>query len=303
MGARSNLLRPMSIGDILDGAISLYRSNFLLLVGIAACVYVPFYILALLINPWVQTFLKLVIPVFVAAVVTVAISERILGRQASIASSYRRAGNRLGPFIGALLLMVLIMIPVGIVMLISVGIFTGIATFLSSMLGIPAVGMFAGIIIGLIMVAWIGISVLAFMVWLLFVPQAVLLEGTGATRSIGRSIELIKGSFWKTLGVLVLVYIAILLVGTIVGLVGGVIAAVLSGGIDSAGGFVSSMRKFQEIPIASGVTDLFLEPFRMIVITLLYYDIRVRKEAYDTELMAEELAIEVDSSDERDTSL
>ena len=205
-------------------------------------------------------------------------------------------GERLASFVGAMLLMGLVMIPVGVVMLIGILMFTGLTTVLARSLHLPLFGALAG----LMMVAWVGAAVLFALVWLLFVPQAVLLEGTGASRSIGRSIELIKGSFWKTLGILILISIALFLIKSLVVVVGGVVIAMLSGGVDTAG---TSIQNFQKLPLVAGVVDLFLQPFRMVVITLLYYDIRVRKEAYDTELMAEELAIEASSSDERNTSL
>ena len=50
VNATSNLLRPMGIGDILDGAVKLYRDNFLLLIRISAWVYIPFCFLALVIR-------------------------------------------------------------------------------------------------------------------------------------------------------------------------------------------------------------------------------------------------------------
>ena len=34
-------LRPLGIADILDETVELYKTNFLLLIGIAAVVYVP----------------------------------------------------------------------------------------------------------------------------------------------------------------------------------------------------------------------------------------------------------------------
>ena len=74
MGTSSNLLRPMGIGDILDGAINLYRRNFLLLIGISAWVYIPIYLLFLVMPQWIHILLNAIVPTFVTPVVTVAIS-------------------------------------------------------------------------------------------------------------------------------------------------------------------------------------------------------------------------------------
>jgi hypothetical protein len=261
--------------------------------GISAWIYVPLYLLFLVMPQWAHVFLRSIVSTFVAAVVTVAISERILGRKASITDSYSRVGRKLLSFIGALLLTALVMIPVMLIMGIGVSMLTGLTAILFRALHLPSSLQLVGVFLA--MSACLGAAVLVVMVCLLFVPQAVLLEGTGAARSIGRSVGLIKGSFWKTLGILILVSIALFLLNILIAVVGGVVTAMLSGGIGTAGNLTSSIQAFQQFPVLAGIIDLLLQPFRMVVITLLYYDIRVRKEAYDTELMAEELAIEADS--------
>ena len=45
-------------------------------------------------------------------------------------------------------------------------------------------------------------------------------------------------------------------------------------------------------PLNSG--SVLLEPFRIAVMTLLYYDFRIRKEGFDLEIMAEELEADLE---------
>jgi hypothetical protein len=227
-----------------------------------------------------------IILISLSAVVTVAISERILGRKISIAAAYQRVGSKLFTFVGAILLVILL----AVVIFIGIVILSAILTALFGLRGSWEIR---------IMALTIAFVVFALMAWFLFIPQAVLLEGTRAAASIGRSIDLVKGKFWKVVGVLILIYIAISLIGLFFRLAAGAIMAMVDGGLTSYADLMSSMRRLQQIRIVSGIINFFLEPFRMIVVTLLYYDIRVRKEAYDTQLMAEELAIEIAQSDEQ----
>lgn len=288
MDTTSNLLRPMSIGDILDESVNLYRKNFRLFIGISAWVYVPLCFLSLVISQTSYNLLSQIISIFLSAVVTIAISERILGREISVSSSYRRISGMLISFIGAMLLVALL----ALVMLVGIILIsTSFATILR-FLRLPLT------ISGLILMMLVGVLALIILVWFLFVPQAVLLEKIGAGKSIGRSMDLAKSSFWKILAVLILVSIAMFLAGNLLALIGGIIMTLSGSDLRSIENITTSIRKFQKFPLIIGITSLFLQPFRMIVITLLYYDIRVRKEAYDTQLMAEELAIEIDNDED-----
>jgi hypothetical protein len=281
MNVTSDLLRAMGIGDILDGAIRLYKGNFLLLIRISAWVYIPFCFLALVIPQSVFSFSIRIISIFLAAVVTVAISERILNREISVIDAYRRVSKRLFSFIVAMLLVGL----VGLIVFLGVGILSAIWFFLLSAARLPTA-------LGYLTLVLVSLFTLAMIVWLLFVPQAVVLEGSEAARSIGRSVELIKGNFWRTLVILILVSIAMFLISFLFGLVGGAIVAILSDEVGTTSAFTEGVTRFQRFPLVIGVVNLLLEPFRMAVITLLYYDIRVRKEGYDLEVMAKELAVE-----------
>jgi len=281
----SDLLRPMSIGDIMDSAVKLYRSNFFLLIGIGAWVYIPLCLLGFFISQAIFNLLIQLVSIFLAAVVTVAISERILNHEISISNAYSRTSKRLGSFIGAMMLVGLI----GMSLLIIVGIFVSIfSSIFFKALRFP----FGSLIFTLI----VALFTVAIMVWLLFIPQAVLLEGNKAIKSIGRNSKIVSGNFWKAYATLVLVSIAMFVITSFLWLIGGSVMAILGGDANTAGSFAqnfeASVNRFRQFPPGIGAVNLLLQPFRMVVITLLYYDIRVRKEGYDLEIMAKELAME-----------
>jgi hypothetical protein len=49
------------------------------------------------------------------------------------------------------------------------------------------------------------------------------------------------------------------------------------------------------ISLAAAVSSLLTQPFHAAVVTVLYYDLRVRHEGYDIALLAEQLGIELAS--------
>jgi len=290
----SKTLHPMTIGDILDRSIQLYRSNFLKFIGIVLLVKGPYlilgYILGYIFTALIETFftgtssasgvgatqmdygisasvvllirlleILFVGPILIAAI-TMAISERFLDRDIGVIEAYKKILRRFLPLLGTILL-------------------TGalIATVLIGC-GFLGVSMLtAGSQPGLIMVM-IGLILSAVLwIWYTFIPQTVVLEGEGGLSAMKRSKYLVKGHFVKAFVLLILVYIAMAL-----------IAEIVSFGI-MRGLFFLGQYSGPLAEGASNVLSVLLEPFRIAAITLLYYDFRIRKEGFDLEIMAEEL--------------
>ncbi len=110
----------MTVGSLLDRAFRMYGGNFALMLGIVAVSYVPIYAVSLALNAWAMTvggenaiYIKagaqLVIlllggliayPLSEGAAI-VAVSERYLGRPASIGQAYRQALRRWGTILNA----------------------------------------------------------------------------------------------------------------------------------------------------------------------------------------------------------
>ncbi len=126
--------------------------------------------------------------------------------------------------------------------------------------GLAVFGM-AITIIGIPFAIYFGIR------WI-FIWQAVMVEGVGARDALSRSSEAVKGDWWRVLGIAI-----------VVGIIVWVISFVL-----------------QFIPTVGATIGAILStPIGIIGATLLYYDLRVRKQGYSLETLAKELSVEIDS--------
>lgn len=109
-------------------------------------------------------------------------------------------------------------------------------------------------------------------------PAAVVAERRGPLAALRRSYQLVKGRFWPVLGTVLLGYLLYFVVELIVDLVFGAVTF-LGGG---AGGIVPGV-------VGSVLVSVVSLPFLAVMITILYFDLRVRHEGYDLEVMAGEL--------------
>ena len=112
-------------------------------------------------------------------------------------------------------------------------------------------------------------------------PAVVVLEGAGAWHGLGRSMRLVRGAWWRVLGVLLLT----LLVSSVVGAVVGIPFGLLSRGIDMFD--TSHHQDVQDLALASAGVALagaLTLPFTAAVHAVLYLDQRMRVEAFDVAL-------------------
>lgn len=280
------VLQPITIKDILRQSAQLYKSNFLKFVGIILLIKGPYLVLGDIVVhltellfpdlPYapgaVLMFIRflelLLIGPILAAPMIIAMSEGFLGRDIGIIEAYKRILKNSFPLFGTILL-------TGVIIS---AIFIGTAIMSSSM---ATSGSQSGSM--LIMVG----AVMACVLWIRYglIAQTVVLEGEDGFGAMKRSKHLVKGNFLKTFTVLVLVFIALSL-----------IAGIVAVGIDKA---LSFLGEYASLLSAGGsnVVSVLLEPFRIVAITLLYFDFRVRKEGFDLEILAEELEADPDDYD------
>lgn len=116
------------------------------------------------------------------------------------------------------------------------------------------------------------------------VMPVLLMEGLRGRKALGRSRHLIEGRWWAAA--------ALLLVGAILT---GVISSVLSG-VVSAVTFTDTGKQtfvaFLATTLAAVVTAVVTTPFKAAYTSVLYFDLRVRKEAFDLQLLAEQIGVE-----------
>jgi uncharacterized membrane protein len=112
----------------------------------------------------------------------------------------------------------------------------------------------------------------------------VVLEPRSPSAALSRSWELTRGSRWRVFGLgvtlLILLYIPVVAIT-------GLIAVVLPHASGDRFG-PASLSTIAALAVG-GVVQMFIYPLFYCVLTLTYYDLRVRKEGFDLELLASTL--------------
>ncbi len=120
-----------------------------------------------------------------------------------------------------------------------------------------------------------------YVVWSVAAP-VVLLEGAHGRGALKRSRALVKGRFWPTVATLGLVTI---LTGIVQAMFLGILAGV---------GSISGNEVARAVAEAIGqtVSSALTTPLSAAVLTVMYFDLRVRKDGFDLELLARRMGVE-----------
>ena len=112
--------------------------------------------------------------------------------------------------------------------------------------------------------------------WSLSYP-ALLAEDVRGFKALGRSFRLVSGRWWATFGALVVMFLIVVVISAIVGVL---LGAILVASLDNE--FVAGVLTTL-INIGS---SLITVPLFAAVLTIIYYDLRVRKEGFDLSVLA-----------------
>lgn len=267
--------RPRSISEIIDASVRLARAHYPQLAALSAILYLPSILIELTLSPGpageasiasntiyvTATLLSTLWYLPVTGALIYAVSEAYLGRPIEIDVSLKRGFGRAGSLIGLGIIRYMIaMVPLVPALFLSAIAFVGGAS--PTTILIAALLLFAGFIAAVYLYLLLVLS-----------PPALMLEGVGIGDALGRSRTLTEGRRGSIFGLL-------LLVGLMVGAI--IITAALLGQVISSNEVVF-MALWQ-------LGLVLLWPLVETVIVVLYYDTRIRKEGYDIELMAKELA-------------
>lgn len=308
MGTASTVqpeLRATSLSELLDRTFTLYRTNFWLVCGIMV---VPELILMVLSLVYIIAFpVRIIIPVqpnpsnpfaafqgmqsnllaslvllilrcvayaFSLGCMTFAVSEVYLGRKATIRETYANVSRRIPGLSGLMLVLVFIGMVFLFATLLAAGalgaILGGLMAFVSPIL--TGIIIFLSVIVGMLFGFWL------MMRFSVSIP-AFVLEKRGVFNSLSRSGELTKGHLWR-------IFVACLVIFCIVYVVQIVCTAPFS--------IMMVMHTFQgSIPLwlqiatalSGAISAILASPLLMIMLALIYYDVRIRKEAFDLETM------------------
>jgi hypothetical protein len=205
--------------------------------------------------------------------VTAVVGDGVLGRPVTMTQAWGRLRPVFGRLIGVSLLTFLIV--TGVLL---VGAVPGIVVAVAAGGG---AGSAALLVLGLL-----AASVLAAYVWVLLAlaPATVVLEKQPVLGALRRSRELVRGSWWRTFGIL-------LLAGLIATVVNGIITvpfSIAGSGINFLSARSGNNFSFFAL-LLSGVGGLLagtvVRPFTAGVTALLYIDRRMRREALDVALV------------------
>jgi len=110
-------------------------------------------------------------------------------------------------------------------------------------------------------------------IWYMFVPIIIVLENSSLKEAFRRSKALGKGFYWRNLGILMIFYGVLIAFFMVVSIV------------VTLTGFASIQAP---VALTFFVTIIIL-PILFVTIILIYYDMRVRKEGYDSYRLSEDL--------------
>ncbi|MFB7133390.1 glycerophosphoryl diester phosphodiesterase membrane domain-containing protein [Streptomyces sp. NPDC056237] len=298
-------LRPLGVGEILDGAVSTMRAHWRTVLGITltvsviaqvAITLVQRYLLpepaaidpnatgsealrqsadsaqSALINNVPALLITMIATLITTSVLTVVISRSVLGRPVTLADAWREARPRLPQLLGLTLLLALISAAI-----MTVGLLPGMLIGSTAGAGLVVIGLLAAFVV----VIWL-------MVRFCLASPALMLERQSITTSMRRSDKLVKGAWWRTFGILALTCLLTLVVSVIIAIPFSIIAMTVDGG--SLDRFLTDGSTDFGWPflIVSGIgqviTATITYPLSAGVMALLYVDQRIRREALDLEL-------------------
>lgn len=302
-------LRPVGLGEILDDVFRVYRRHFGLLCAIALLLSLPAYVLGLtsgsadqlgflaglmgnlgsLGNPatmaalgqppavrlWLvglQYLLVVALLPFTLGAITWTAVALAVGQPVSVRSAFAGVARRYWALLALALLEVLAVAVVG-----------GLAALIGVVVQLVAAPPV------LVTVALVFLLLLGGLVLLLFLAirfvvavPALLAEGAGPFRALGRSWGLTRGNWWRLLGTLFVVYLLVTAVQTALGAVALPLAILIP--------FIPAFVRGAIILTLSTASQVVAVPVLYLCLALLYFDLRVRREDFDLDQLARQAA-------------
>jgi hypothetical protein len=293
-------LRPLQLGDILDGAVKAVRFNPKSMVGLSALVLAIFLIPSAALGiganhlaaralsrfgPEGEVFVGLpstliqsvstgLATALLSGLLIHVVGQAVLGRKPDIGQTWRSTRGRIPS-------------------LIAVSILTGLVSLLATALLIgPGVLLLvndnigAGILLLILGTPLLIVFLVAFSTKISLAGPAIVLEVHGTRAGIKRSFALTKGAFWRILGITLLAGILAGFAASLLEMpfsIAGVAIAAMAGQDTETGQMVVTFVSHLSGLLAGAITT----PFVAAVTGLLYIDRRMRLEALDVILLRE----------------
>jgi hypothetical protein len=291
-------LRPLGLGELLDGAIQAMRANPRVMLGLSAIIVtlsqaVQVLGLAIVTRPLsnldasdelsdaaligvvagggatlvVGLVLAFVVQVILTGILTVVVSRAVLGQTMTAGDAWQAVRPRLWPLFGLTLLVALL---IGAALLVGAvpALLVGIAGGPGWLIAVVAV---LGILAGLVAAIWLYVS-------LALSSPALVLERQRVVGAMRRSRILVKNAWWRTFGILLLTAILVFAISAAVSFPFTALSLFFGGETGT------SLPALMLNGLAGVVAGVITFPFAAGVTVLLYVDRRIRREGLDLEL-------------------
>jgi hypothetical protein len=299
-------LRPLSLGELYDGAFGAVRHNPGVTLGLTAVIVVAAVAVGTLISiPLTTLFTDLFGGLFAEigtdpafeelgftqeilgvtygsaigtgmlltlatplamGVMAISVSDSVIGRKISVSDAWSRTVKRAWFLIGFSLLSMLVVL---VAYALATGIVVGLFLIDPT---VGAIGLFLVLAALLVGAVWVFTRVI-------LIPPALAVEGGGFWETCRRAWKLTRGTFWRVLGIYLLTSLILGIIGQVVAVPVSLLLS-LSMVMQSGAGLAVSYGI--TYVITGGMSVLFLGG----VIALLYIDTRMRREGLDVQLQA-----------------
>ncbi|MFE1177233.1 hypothetical protein [Streptomyces sp. NPDC058773] len=303
-------LRPLAIGEILDGAVATMRAHWRTVLGISLIVAVVAQTAVTVVTGvWFQgaggkaspaggnlpplretmrelanslaataitSAIGLLATLIATGLLTMVVSRAVLGRPVTAGDAWRDARPQLPRLLG-----LLVLLPLLITSIITAGVAPGVILVAT---GSPRAGLILAVFGGL------AATLVTIWLWVRYslASPALMLEKQGVITAMRRSAKLVRGAWWRVLGAQLLTYLLIGIVEFIIQIPATLVAFLIGGEslMDWANGTSNGTGWSFLIVLGVGavISSTITFPISASVTALLYMDQRIRREALDLEL-------------------
>lgn len=260
VGILNQQFRPMDLGNILDVSWKIYKERFFTLVGIMAVSNLPITILSVLLGYTLENnniedtgsiavvlfmiltilFLSITLYPLATGAGVKVAAEGFLDNDLSLSEAYKLSFQK---YFALLVPMIFSFLAIGL------GTIVGLIGFI---IGSP--------------LAYIFLTTI-----FIFITQSVMIDDKGYFDAMGRSAKLAMTDFWRVLGIGIVILFITMFSGIIINLPGLLPYLVLG---------ESSIVGQLFYNIFSFLSGILIGPYTLTVITVLYFDLKIRKEDF-----------------------
>jgi membrane-anchored glycerophosphoryl diester phosphodiesterase (GDPDase) len=211
------------------------------------------------------------------AVLVVEVARATLGEKRRLGELWKAAFRRILPLVGWYALIALAaIIAIGLIVL--------------AVIGLSSLGS-TGVVVAVLLAIFLGLGGVVLGVWLgtklALVPCIIVLERLGVFASMRRSWQLTKGNFWRTFGVIALVYVILYFATQLLSVPFSFLLPIAAGLIDpnnTGSGVVAIVVIYFLFLAFSLVLTAVTSVVQAATVAVVYIDLRMRTEGLDIEL-------------------